>query len=125
MNVKAKVDFWEAEAKRTLIVAEDLIALKHYLEGLFFGRLALEKLLKAKIIKITKKDPVYSHDLIIFAKYAKLKLTEDDLDFLARINVYNIRTRYQDYKKSLYRRADKKFTTGELSKIKEVFKRIG
>ena len=107
-----------------MIVADDLLKLKHYLEALFFGHLALEKLLKAKIVKITKKDPIYSHDLIILAKYARIKLTEEDIDFLARVNVYNIRARYQDYKRSLYKRANKQFTDKEFAKIKAFFSKI-
>lgn len=124
MKIKEKVNFWKTEARQALAVAEDLFRLRHYLEALFFGHLALEKLLKARLVKITRKDPLYSHDLVILAKYARLKLNENELDFLTRINVYNIRARYQDYKKSLYKQANRKFTTGELSKIKEFFQRI-
>lgn len=124
MNLEEKVSFWKDEARRALVVAEDLLRLKRYLEALFFGHLALEKLLKARIIKVTKEEPIYSHDLLILAKYAKLRLSEKEIDFLARVNVYNIRSRYQDYKMSLYRQADRRFTTGELSMIKRFFNKI-
>jgi HEPN domain-containing protein len=107
-----------------LAVAEDLYAARRYLESLFFGHLALEKLLKAKIVKAAKKDPLYSHDLVILARYAKIRLASDDLYFLARVNVYNIRARYQDYKKSLFKQADKKFTRSELTGIKSYFYKI-
>ena len=122
MEVKEKFVFWNKEAKRA--VAGDLFRLKRYVEALFFGHLALEKLLKAKIIKVTKSDPVYSHDLVVLAKYAELTLDEDDISFLARVNIYNIRARYQDYKRSLSKRADKEFTNEELSKIKKFFHKI-
>lgn len=124
MNLEEKVSFWKDEARRALVVAEDLLRLKRYLEALFFGHLALEKLLKARIIKVTKEEPIYSHDLLILAKYAKLRLSEKEIDFLARVNVYNIRTRYQDYKMSLYKQADRKFTAQELSMIKRFFNKI-
>ena len=124
MEVKEKNVFWNKEAKRALAVAEDLFRLKRYVEALFFGHLALEKLLKAKIIKVTKSDPIYSHDLVILAKYAGLILDRDDVSFLARVNIYNIRARYQDYKRSLSKRADKEFTNEELSKIKKFFHKI-
>jgi HEPN domain-containing protein len=123
-EIGAKVNFWRAEARQALQVAEDLFRLGHYLEALFFGHLALEKLLKAKIVRAIKRDPLYSHDLIILAKYAKLKLNEEDSDFLARVNIYNIRARYQDYKKSLYKRANKQFTKEELRKIGLFFNKI-
>ncbi len=124
MNPEEKVNFWKREANRALAVAEDLFRLKRYIEALFFAHLALEKLLKARIIKVTGKDPVYSHDLLILAKYAKFKLNKKETDFLAKVNVYNIRARYQDYKRSLYKQADRKFTVGELSGIKRFFNKI-
>ncbi len=105
-------------------VAEDLFHLKHYLEALFFGHLALEKLLKAKIIEAAGGEPIYSHDLVVLAKYAKIRLNIQDTDFLARVNVYNIRARYQDYKKALHKRANKKFTSRELANIKKFFNSI-
>mgnify|MGYP001580706678 CR=1 FL=1 len=124
MNTADKVNFWKTGAVQSLKVAEDLFRLEHYLEALFFGHLAIEKLLKAKIVKATGSEPIYSHDLVILAKHAKLKLDEKDVDFLARVNVYNIRARYQDYKKSLYRSANKDFTTQELANIRKFFSRI-
>lgn len=124
MEVKEKNLFWHKEAKRALVVAQDLFRLKRYVETLFFGHLALEKLLKAKIVKATKRDPIYSHDLVILAQYAGLTLDKDDISFLARVNIYYIRARYQDYKMSLSKRADKKFTNEELSRIKKFFHKI-
>lgn len=124
MNIEDKIIFWLNGSKRSLKVSEELLELKRYLECLFFAHLSLEKLLKSKIIKVTKKDPVYSHDLLILAKDAKLRLNNEQVDFLARINVYNIRTRYQDYKMSLYKQANKSFTQKELKAIKDFIKVI-
>lgn len=124
MNTKEKIRFWEEEARRSLAVAHDLLKFKRNLEALFFGHLALEKLLKAKVAKVTGKDPVYSHDLLVLAKQARLRLTQEEKDFLARVNVYNIRTRYQDYKRSLHRQATSLFTNNEVSNIKTFFKKI-
>lgn len=124
MDTSEKVIFWKKEAQRALKVAQDLFKLNRYLEALFFAHLALEKMLKARIVRITKKDPIYSHDLVILSDSAKVKLTKEELNFLARVNVYNIRARYQDYKRSLYKQANKKFTAQELSKIKIFFNRL-
>ena len=104
--------------------AQDLYHSKHYIQALFFGHLAIEKLLKSRIIRVTKKEPLYSHDLVVLSSHAKLMLGVKDIDFLAKINVYYIRARYQDYKKSLYKQADREFTRKELTAIKRFFKRI-
>jgi len=124
MEQKEKIDFWKSEANQALEVARDLFKLKRFVEALFFGHLAIEKLLKAKIIEATNEDPIYSHDLVILAKKACLELNQDDLKYLAKVNIYNIRTRYQDYKKSLYRQANEKFTKDEIVKIEAIFKRF-
>lgn len=124
MTIEEKIHFWEKEARRALAVAEDLLKNRRYSEALFFGHLALEKLFKAKIIRITKEEPVYSHDLIILAKYAKITLQNTEMDFLVRVNVYNIRARYQDYRMSLYKQANKKFTTKEILQIKKFFYKL-
>ena len=124
MEVKEKIRFWKEEAKEALSIAEDLYHLKRYVQALFFGHLAIEKLLKARILEVSKKEPLYSHDLVILSSHAKIKLIPQDLDFLARVNVYNIRARYQDYKKSLYKQANKKFTAAELAAIKKFFRKI-
>jgi len=124
MDLKEKINFWKSEAGRALEVAKDLFKLKRFVEALFFGHLAIEKLFKARVIEVTKKDPLYSHDLVILARQAKLKLDKEDLKYLAKVNIYNIRTRYQDYKKSLYQQADKKFTEEELAKIEAIFNKF-
>ncbi len=124
MDIKEKMRFWNQEAIEALTIAGDLYRLGHYVQALFFGHLAIEKLLKAKIVGIIKNEPLYSHDLVLLSSYAKIKLNTEDLDLLARINVYNIRGRYQDYKKSLHKQATKKFTDRELIAIRKIFKRI-
>ena len=121
MTIEEKIKFWKSEAIRSLAVAHDLFKSKRYIEALFFGHLALEKLLKAKIIEATNKEPVHSHDLVKLADYAAIKLDEEKIKLLAKINTYNIRTRYQDYKLALYKKATPEFTKNELGKIEQIF----
>ena len=124
MEIADKVKFWLDEARRSLKVADDLFKLKHYLETLFYCHLALERLLKSKIVVATQKDPIYIHDLVKLSEKAKLKLTDDQIKQLAKINTYNIRTRYQDYKLSLYKQANQEFTKNELTQTKKLFNKL-
>ena len=124
MEAKEKVTFWAEEAKRSLKVADDLFKLKHYLETLFYCHLALERLLKSKVVEATQKDPLYTHDLVKLAEKAKFKLIDDQVMQLAKINTYNIRTRYQDYKLSLYKQATYEFTKNELAQTKKLFNKL-
>lgn len=124
MEIEEKVKFWFNEAERSLEVASDLFKLKHYLEALFYCHLALERLLKSKVVESTGKDPFYTHDLVKLAEQAKLKLSKEQIMQLAKINTYNIRTRYQDYKLSLYKQATAEFTKNELAQTKTLFNKL-
>lgn len=46
------VSFWEAEAEESLQVAHHLVAKADYSYALFFGHLALEKMLIAKPVRL-------------------------------------------------------------------------
>ena len=72
----------------------------------------------------TQKDPLYTHDLVKLAQYAKIKLTDEQIMQLAKINTYNIRTRYQDYKLSLYKQATQEFTKNEIVQTKKLFSKL-
>ena len=124
MEVKEKVKFWAEEARQSLKVADDLFGLKHYLETLFYCHLALERLLKSKVVEATQKDPLYTHDLVKLSEKANLKLTDEQIMQLAKINTYNIRTRYQDYKLSLYKQATQEFTKNEIVQTKKLFSKL-
>ena len=117
MNTDAKIQFWMDESARARQVADTLFESAKYVEALFFGHLALEKFLKAKTIEVTKEEPAYSHDLVILAKHAQIDLTDDQRSILARVNVYNVRARYPDYRRSLHRKASRDFTKSELEAI--------
>ena len=121
MNQKKIIAFWESEAEESLHVAEHLFEKKDYSYALFFGHLAVEKILKAILVKITNQQVPRSHNLLRLANEAHIKITDNQKHALIRITAFNLESRYPDYKKEFRKKCTEKFTEMELKKIKEIF----
>ena len=67
-----------------------------YLYVLFCCQQALEKRLKALIVKTTESFPLRTHDLLRLAATAQLVLNDDQSQFLRRMTNYYIGTRYPE-----------------------------
>jgi len=121
VNQKAIIDFWASEAEESLHVADHLFEKKDYSYALFFGHLAVEKILKAVFVKNKNEAVPRSHNLLRLAKEANIEITEEQKHTLIRITAFNLETRYPDYKKEFRKKCTLQFTASELKKIKEVF----
>jgi HEPN domain-containing protein len=73
-----------------------LIKGKRIFLGLFAAHLAIEKVIKAHVVKQIRDLPPFIHNLIKLAELAKLQLTDKQRDFLADLTFYNISGRYQE-----------------------------
>lgn len=102
------IKYWFSTAGEDFKVASSLFKLKHYPQCLFFCHLSLEKLLKWLIVKNTKKDTPFSHDLEKLALFAGLEMSKKDVDILNEITSFNIAGRYGDEKFEFYRKYNKK-----------------
>jgi len=91
-----------------------------YMWSLFIGHLAIEKLLKASYIMAVSREVPRTHDLHKLAVLAGLDLTDNRKDALQYITLFNIETRYEDYKKDFYRKCTKEFAAQNIEKIKEL-----
>ena len=79
-QVKNIVEYWQKTAKRDYKTMIGLFKIKRYPESLFFGHIALEKILKGLVVKKTEKQAPYTHDLLRLQELAELRLKEDDLN---------------------------------------------
>jgi HEPN domain-containing protein len=70
----------------------------------------LEKLLKGLVIRATKKNAPFSHDLFYLSKLADLELNIKDKENLEEITKFNIKARYSDFKLQFYKKCTKKYT---------------
>lgn len=120
MNEIEIVKNWLNASKLDFETAEILFDNKKYHHALFFCHLSIEKYLKAIIVRTTKKAPPLIHDLVRLAEKTDIQLTNKMKNDLADVSAFNIQARYDDYKLSFYKKANKKFTTKYLETTKEI-----
>jgi len=109
-QIKIQMDFWRMGSERTFKTAQGLLKLKRYDHCLFFCHLSLEKIIKGLLIKAIKEAAPKMHDLDRLSFLAKIKLTDEEKEYLRHINQFNISGRYEDYKYQFYKICTKEYT---------------
>jgi HEPN domain-containing protein len=94
IDVKRQLAYWRESAEEDMAVGRDLIAREKPRHGLFFVHLALEKALKAIVCRVTSADPPRIHNLVRLSELANLHPTQEHMDTLADMNVFNLEGRY-------------------------------
>ena len=119
MNIKEHIKYWINSSD------DDFQAMMHLFEksdntwSLFIGHIVLEKLLKAWYVKANSKTPPFIHDLVRLAEKGNLIIDDDQKDILDTISAFNIRGRYDDYKREFYKKCSNTFTKEWVHNIKE------
>lgn len=93
LNVEKQISQLRDGAQEAWSDAAYLIKGKRVWLGLFAVHLAIEKAIKAHVIKETKDIPPFIHNLSKLAETANLNLNKKQKDLLADLNPYNIRGR--------------------------------
>jgi len=96
MDVDEQVEYWTTGSAEDLAAAESLVEAGHLRHGLFFAHLALEKILKAHVVRRTKGVPPRIHSLPRLAAMAELGISGERMDFLREFGAYQIEGRYPD-----------------------------
>src|SRR5512138_489965 len=73
-----------------------------YPYALFFGHLALEKLLKSLVVKATGRHAPHTHSLPMLAARAGIAIPEDIMDRLAEFMEFQLEARYPDASMEFY-----------------------
>lgn len=123
-DIKKLVNYWKGMAEHDYETMLVLFKSKRYSDSLFFAHIALEKILKARVVKNTKKQAPRTHDLVRLQELARLKLPDEQLDLLNEINDFNIRARYPEYKLQFYKQCTKEYVAGYLKQIKKLYKEL-
>lgn len=116
------IQYWISTAEFDLPVAQSLFEKGHYVWCLFVGHLILEKIIKAHFVKDTGVTPPKIHDLVKLASKTKIPFTDEQKQFLLKVNNYNLESRYPEYKQHLYKMLTKEYTTENFTKIMEMYK---
>lgn len=107
INVQEIKEYWLEEALEALNVADHLYEKNDYSYSLFFGHLAIEKLLKGVFVVKKGEHAPYIHNLQRLAEMLDIKLTDDQTEKLITITRFNLESRYPDQKRSFRKNAQK------------------
>ena len=121
MDVERVKEFWLDEARESLRVAWHLYEKEDHSYALFFGHLAIEKMLKALYVLRKREQAPYIHNLLRLAEHANLTLTDDRKNWLIRVTGFNLEARYPDEKRTFRKTCTPSYTEGQLREIDEVF----
>lgn len=117
VDVPKQIDYWRTSGDEDFSAAESLLEKGHLRHSLFFAHLAIEKMLKAHVMRQTKEIPTRIHNLIRLAEQARLKLDEEQKGFLREFGVYQLEGRYPD---SVQIPVDSGFVRDEISRAREM-----
>lgn len=106
-------------AKSDLDTVELLIRECRFLHGLFFCHLAIEKWIKAHVVKTTAEIPPKSHNLIYLIDLAELTVNEQDENLLGVLMKYQLEGRYPDHDPEI---SSKNKALDYLNRTKELLK---
>lgn len=121
MTIEEQIQYWIEIAENDVPVAKNLFENGHFIYCLFFGHLILEKIIKAHFVKDTKLVPPKIHDLVKLIKKTRINYNPELIEFLNRVNDFQIEGRYPTHRLNLYKTLDKKYTKENFEKILEVY----
>lgn len=111
---------WKEQSAYDIETAKALFTSKRFPHCLFFCHLAVEKILKAKVVATTGEHAPFTHNLVSLSKMAQLSFSENQEKLIAELNEFNIEARYPDWKKSFYQLATREYTEKILTQTLEV-----
>jgi HEPN domain-containing protein len=120
-DTESVVHYWLIEAAEALEVADHLVEKGDYSYALFFGHLAIEKLLKALYTQRRQEHAPPIHNLLRLANAAGVEPDEHQTEALIAITAFNIESRYPDVKRSFRAKCTPEFTARQMEMIKETF----
>jgi HEPN domain-containing protein len=117
MDVAKQIEYWRVGSVEDLDAAKSMLDRGHIRHALFFAHLALEKAIKAHVVKATRETPPKMHNLVRLADIATLSLSDDTRSFLEAFNVFQLEGRYPDVAQAV---VDKKSARERMAKAEEV-----
>jgi HEPN domain-containing protein len=109
--------YWVASSDEDFAAAQSLFEKGHLRHSLFFAHLAIEKLLKAHIVRATRDVPPRIHDLVRLFQITALDLGDEQKDCLLEFGAYQLEGRYPD---SQQMPLDKVFVNHELIRAGDI-----
>lgn len=120
-DIEKTVAYWKEGAEYDLEVAESLFQSGKYPYALFFGHLALEKILKALVVRQTRKHADYTHSLPLLAGKLNLELPPEIGQKLAAFMEFYLESRYPEAQREFCRKCTPDFTRKNMDEVRKVF----
>ncbi len=121
-DVTKVVKYWLEAAVHDLEMAASLFRTGKYDYCLFLCHLALEKILKALVARITKEHPPFTHNLLYLAGKADIHLSKTQIELLDQVNRFNMEARYPEDLKAFYKKANRSYAKKYLEATREIYK---
>ncbi len=96
MDIEKQIAYWRTGSQEDLEVGALLLDQGRFRHGLFFVHLALEKALKAHVVRATGGHPPKIHNLVSLVKRSGLEFRDHVVEFLNSFDVYQLEGRYPD-----------------------------
>lgn len=113
---------WLQSMEYDLKTASTLLKDKKYIYVIFMCHLAIEKALKAVLSEMFKGLPPYTHNLNRLVELGNIKLPPKHQDFINKINLQSVPTRYPEDFKKLSKEFNKKIAEDYLKQTRGVIK---
>jgi HEPN domain-containing protein len=103
MTNEEKVQHWVKISDEDLSAGATMLQGGHYLYVGFMCHQSIEKIFKAAYTKLKEDTPPFTHGLRYLADKSNLweRYSDAQQRFIIRLDPFNIRTRYPDYKNAL------------------------
>lgn len=126
MSTEVKINYWIDLSSYDLDTAKSMLKSKRYLYVGFMCHQAVEKILKAYHWFITKKEPPYTHNLIILCELVNVSpiLTKEQNKLINTLMPLNIQARYPDNKDLLLKSLNHKKCSDIINQTEVFYKWI-
>jgi len=118
-DLNKTIKYWLDSAQYDLDTGKSLLQAKRFPYALFFAHLALEKALKAVVVKTTQEHAPFTHSLTLLASKANIEIPESMLDRFAEYMEFHIEARYTDDRKDFYKKCTEEFTRSKFNEMKK------
>lgn len=120
-DLEKTVSYWREGAEEALGGADVLFKGEKYPFALFFGHLALEKILKALVVKKTKTHVERTHSLPKLASETGIEIPEETGKKLKQFMEFYQEGRYPAEKMEFHKKCTKEYAEQNMNEIKEIF----
>ncbi len=116
------IAYWVESSESNRKSMQNMFVNNEYVWSLFIGHLCIEKLLKACYVQEVDTIVPRIHDLYKLAVKCNLEMSEEQMDALLYVTLFNIEARYEEYKREFHKKCTKEFTEKNLKKIEKLRK---